>query len=84
MWERSLLGKTALSVIQTADGGFAVAGYTTSSGSGDEDAWLMRTEAEVGLTWTDSTADTITLYRGATDPYWNYVQVRIWKIKESP
>ena len=39
---------------------------------------------ESGLAWTDSTADTITLYRGATDPYWNYVRVRIWTIRKTP
>jgi glutathione peroxidase-family protein len=32
--------------------------------------------------WTDSTVDTITLYRGITDIYWNFVRIRIWIIKE--
>ena len=41
-----------------------------------------RSSFEVGLAWTDSTVDTVTLYRGTADPYWNYVRVRIWKIKE--
>ena len=31
---------------------------------------------------TDSTADTIILYRGTNDAYWNYVRVRIWTIEE--
>jgi len=35
---------------------------------------------ELGLAWTDSTANTTTLYRGASDTYWNYVRVRVWKI----
>jgi hypothetical protein len=46
--------------------------------------YLVKTDVELGLAWTDSTADTVTLYRGATDPYWNFVRVRIWKIKETP
>ena len=36
-------------------------------------------EAEAGLSWTDSTVNTLTLYRGYSDPYWNYVRVRIWR-----
>jgi hypothetical protein len=43
---------------------------------------LVTPDIESGLTWTDSTSDTITLYRGATDAYWNYVRVRVWTIKE--
>ena len=81
----------ARSVIETTDGGYAVAGYTYPSKGGD--FWLVITDAsgnvfpyrfKYGLAWTDSTADTITLYRGTIDPYWNYMRVRIWKIKETP
>ncbi len=71
-------------IIQTNDGGYALSGYTESFGAGGLDGWLIKTEVESGLAWTDSTADTVTLYRGATDSYWNYVRVRIWKIKETP
>jgi len=46
--------------------------------------FLVKTGTEAGLVLKDSTADTITLYRGTTDPYWNYVRVRIWKPKETP
>ena len=61
-------------------------------GAGNRDFWLVKTDAagnaqsgfKYGLAWTDSTVDTITLYRGATDAYWNHVRVRIWKIKETP
>ena len=81
----------ARSVIATPDGGYVVAGYTYPSGGGD--FWLVKTDAsgnvfpyrfKYGLAWTDSTADTITLYRGTTDPYWNYVRVLIWKTEENP
>ncbi|MFB0514424.1 MAG: hypothetical protein ACETVQ_02490 [Candidatus Bathyarchaeia archaeon] len=70
----------AYSLVQTVDGGYALAGYTYSFGAGGADFWLVKTDVESGLAWTDSTANTITLYRGATDIQWNYVQVRIWKI----
>lgn len=123
------------SVIQTTDGGYAVAGYTNSFGSGGYDFWLIKTdsygnmqwnktlggpyndiglpsmvqakdgtyviagntvynstntdfalikvsgEGESGLSWTDSTNNNLTLYRGANDIYWNYVRVQVWKTK---
>jgi hypothetical protein len=37
-------------------------------------------EGELGLAWTNSTSNTVTLYRGANDVYWNYVRVRVWRI----
>ena len=71
-------------LVQTSDGGYVIAGETDSFGAGSFDFWLVRINMESGLAWTDSTADTITLYRGATDSHWNYVRVRIWKIRETP
>jgi hypothetical protein len=38
-------------------------------------------EGELGLAWTNSTSNTVTLYRGADDLYWNYVRVRVWRIE---
>jgi hypothetical protein len=70
-------------VRQTPDSGYAIVGYTASFGAGGNDFYLVKigVEGESGLAWTDSTANTITLYRGTNDIYWNYVRVRIWKIR---
>jgi hypothetical protein len=73
-----------MSVVQTNDGGFTVAGYTQMFGAGDTDMWLVRISMDSGLTWTDTTTDAVLLYRGATDSYWSFVRVRIWKIKDTP
>ena len=72
----------AWSVVETSDGGYVIAGATRSFGAGGSDFWLVKTGVESGLTWTESTNNTITLYRGRTDLYWNFVRVRIWTIKE--
>ncbi len=71
------------SIIQTSDGAFAMAGYTNSFGAGSDDTFLVKTgvEGETGLAWTDSTTNSVTVYRGANDVYWNYVRVQIWKVK---
>ena len=39
-------------VIQTSDGGFALAGYTQSFGAGDEDMYLVKTDASGDTLWT--------------------------------
>ena len=66
-------------LLQTSDGGYALAGSTTSYGAGSADFWLVKTDVESGLAWVDSSANTITLCRGVTDVYWNFVRVRLWK-----
>lgn len=92
MWDRRYGGTepdSGEALIQSSDGGYAIAGYTDSFGLGGA-AWLIKTDAtgkideEAGLAWVDSTPNTITLYRGETDPYWNYVRVRILKQKQTP
>ena len=85
VWNRTYGGTGTdrpMSVIQTNDRGYALAGYTESFGAGNLDFWLIKTEVESGLAWTGSTSNTIALYRGISDLYWNYVRIRIWKTPE--
>ena len=42
----------AYSVIQTMDGGYAIAGYTTSSGAGGKDFLLVKTESDGTPEWS--------------------------------
>ena len=84
------------SVVKTGDGGYAIAGSTMSFGIGTPtypNSWLVKTDSvgsarnvelgfSIGLSMTDFTNSTITFYRGSVDPFWNYVRVRIWTIKE--
>jgi hypothetical protein len=70
------------SIVRTSDSGYAIAGTAAHSSSGDFDPFLVKCDVtgEFGLVRTDTSANTITLYRGINDIYWNSVRVRIWKI----
>jgi hypothetical protein len=86
IWNKTYGGamnENVWSIIQTSDGGFLLGAGTESFGFstvGVPDWYLIKTDSELGLAQIDSTANSITLLRGATDPYWNFVKVRIWKI----
>ena len=54
LWERTYGGAgrdEARFVDALSDGGFAVAGLTTSRGAGDEDAWILRLDATGEVVW---------------------------------
>jgi hypothetical protein len=85
------------SMIQTSDGGYAIAGWTKSYGVGTPsytNVYLVKVKSwtnvehqrnlgsRMGLTLTALTNTTISLHRGETDADWNYLRVRIWLIKE--
>ena len=80
-WNQKYIGNIVLgrvnSIVETSDGGFVAVGSSDVEGT---NVFLWKVDAESGLAWTDSTADTVTLYRGATDAWWNYVRLQIWKI----
>jgi len=43
--------EAAHSVTLTSDGGFAVAGWTNSSGAGSDDAWVMKIDSTGAIVW---------------------------------
>ncbi len=55
-WNKTYGGKRqddeAYSVVQTSDGGYALAGKTVSYGAGDHDFWLVKTDASGNMLWS--------------------------------
>jgi len=54
MWSRTYGGagqEVAYAVVETSDGGYAIAGYTNSSGAGYDDFWLVKTDSYGNLEW---------------------------------
>jgi ribosomal protein L21E len=55
LWSKTYGGDSAdigQSVCQTTDGGYILAGYTSSYGSGLYDAWLIKTDSSGNMTWS--------------------------------
>ncbi len=53
-WEKTFGGSnvdTAVSIIQTSDGGFAVTGQTNSEGKGSADMWILKLDASGTMVW---------------------------------
>ena len=50
----------ALSIAQTSDGGYALAGYTNSSGAGGDDCWLVKTDYAGNQQWSKTYGGTNT------------------------
>jgi hypothetical protein len=56
-WNRAFVGKSpeaATSLIQTSDGGYAIAAITESYGSGSQDGWLIKTDASGSMMWNQT------------------------------
>ena len=54
LWEKTYGGKeadVANGIIQTYDGGLAVAGTTASRGKGKADAWILKLDADANIIW---------------------------------
>jgi hypothetical protein len=54
-WSKTIRGKgwdVGLSLIQTSDGGYAIAGYTSSFGAGSGDVYVVKLDAKGNLQWT--------------------------------
>lgn len=86
-WNRTYGGVGSghgMCLIETSDGRYVMAGAFQPIDADWNDLLLVKTSAESGLTWTGSTADTITFYRGLADSNWNYVRVLVWKNSENP
>jgi hypothetical protein len=53
-WDKTYGGTDddgATSILQTADGGYVLAGYTRSFGAGNYDMWLVKTDADGNKEW---------------------------------
>jgi predicted secreted protein len=60
LWNKTFGGSgndEAWSIIEDADGGFAIAGWTTSFGMGGGDFWLIKTDASGNVEWNRTYGD---------------------------
>jgi len=54
-WTKTIGGpksESGRSLIQTSDGGYAIAGYTKSFGAGEDDVYVVKLDANGNLQWT--------------------------------
>jgi len=54
VWDRTYSGSgwdEAHAIIQTTDGGYAIAGYTRSKGAGDRDFWVIKLDEQGNKIW---------------------------------
>jgi hypothetical protein len=57
MWSQTYGGTdsdAAEALVQTSDGGYAIAGYTTSFGAGSYDFWLVKTDKNGKMEWNQT------------------------------
>jgi hypothetical protein len=57
LWSQTYGGVSsdaAEALVQTSDGGYALAGYTTSFGAGSYDFWLVKTDANGNVEWNQT------------------------------
>jgi hypothetical protein len=66
-WQKTYGGiqyDSAYEIMETSDGGYIVAGKTTSFGSGDHDFWLMKLSSSGTVTWQKTFGNSL----GENDP----------------
>jgi uncharacterized repeat protein (TIGR02543 family) len=69
LWSKTYGGTkydVAFSVVKTFDGGYAIAGYTTSYGHGNSDVYLVKTDSNGNMQWSNT-------YGGTVEDYGNYL-----------
>jgi len=85
----------AYSLVETPDGGYALAGYTYSFGAGKNDCWLVKTDMYGNMEWNRTyggaeydcayslivTSDGGFMLAGYKDLHVNYVGADFWLIK---